>query len=474
MNGKAGNGRTGADIRAKLSHPVIDGDSHMLEFVPAIHDYLERVAGPEMVERYKARFSGRSPVRDVWWTRPSGKQTIDTLTAMLPGLYHERIDDIGFDFAVLYPSLGLASVGFRDDELRQASIRAINTMNMELFGPYADRMTPAALIPTYTPEEAIDELDFVVEELGYKAIMIAALIATPVPEVAAEAPHLAPLTTQVHSLCVDAPHDFDPFWRRCVELKVAPTCHTKVLGAGTTRQSPNNFVFNHLGAFASGNDFLARSLFMGGVTRRFPELNFAFLEAGVAWGCNLYNDIVAHWEKRNLKSLKEYFDPRKLDTALAEEMFEKYGNKYLSAERVRGGDTPFRQVDLDMTDAELDEFAALGIEKKEDIRDLFCDSFYFGCEADDILVPLAFDRRYNHFGAKLKATFSSDIGHWDVIDMLKVLPDAYALVEDGRLTEDQFRDFTFTNQVRLFAGLNPDFFKGTAVEAAADAVLAQA
>jgi hypothetical protein len=58
--------------------------------------------------------------------------------------------------------------------------------------------------------------------------------------------------------------------------------------------------------------------------------------------------------------------------------------------------------------------------------------------------------------------------------MLDVLPQAYALVETGRLTEDGFRDFAFTNPVHLFAGMNPDFFKGTAVEAAAEEVLAPA
>ena len=28
-----------------------------------------------------------------------------------------------------------------------------------------------------------------------------------------------------------------------------------------------------------------------GVSRRFPALNFAFLEGGVGWACSLYNSI---------------------------------------------------------------------------------------------------------------------------------------------------------------------------------------
>lgn len=37
-----------ADTRAKLDHPVIDADGHMLEYVPVYLDFLKQVAGPEM------------------------------------------------------------------------------------------------------------------------------------------------------------------------------------------------------------------------------------------------------------------------------------------------------------------------------------------------------------------------------------------------------------------------------------------
>ena len=61
--------------------------------------------------------------------------------------------------------------------------------------------------------------------------------------------------------------------------------------------------------------------------------------------------------------------------------------------------------------------------------------------------------------------FSSDIGHWDVPDMAGVVTESYELVEDGFLTADQWRRFTFDNAVELFTRVNPSFFAGTAVEA---------
>ena len=118
--------------------------------------------------------------------------------------------------------------------------------------------------------------------------------------------------------------------------------------------------------------------------------------------------------------------------------------------------------------AMLDEFAACGIERAEDIHDLFVPRFYFGCEADDRLNALAFATRLTPFGARLRAVMSSDIGHWDVPDMTEVLEEAWELVEDGVMTEEDFREFTFVNPARLWTALNPDFFKGTAVEGAVD------
>jgi hypothetical protein len=69
--------------------------------------------------------------------------------------------------------------------------------------------------------------------------------------------------------------------------------------------------------------------------------------------------------------------------------------------------------------------------------------------------------------------FSSDIGHWDVPDMREVLEEAYELVEHGHADEADFRDFVFTNPVRLHTGLNEQFFAGTSVASEAARVVAE-
>jgi hypothetical protein len=62
--------------------------------------------------------------------------------------------------------------------------------------------------------------------------------------------------------------------------------------------------------------------------------------------------------------------------------------------------------------------------------------------------------------------FSSDFTHFDVPDFAEVVPEAFEMLERGHMTEQDFREFTFTNAARLHTGNNPAFFAGTAVERA--------
>jgi hypothetical protein len=54
-----------------------------------------------------------------------------------------------------------------------------------------------------------------------------------------------------------------------------------------------------------------------------------------------------------------------------------------------------------------------------------------------------------------------------------VVTEAWSLVEAKLLTADNFRDLTFVNPAMLHLSMNPDYFRGTAVEDAAAALLRQ-
>ena len=466
-----------ADIRSKLGHPVVDADGHALEFGPVYFDYLKQVAGPKVAERYFAKREAggwdrmtteerhrRRVPRPTAWAHPT-KNTLDRATAMLPRLFRSRMDDFGLDFSVVYPTLALVTMREDDEELRRGTCRALNVMFADNFRDQAERMTPIATIPAHTPQEAIEELEYAVKTLGFKAVVISSNVKRPIPDAVDKAPEVAGYAGWMDTLCVDSPYDYDPLWAKCVELKVAVTSHSPSTGWGS-RVATNHYIHNHVGSFAAAGEAFAKAVVLGGVSKRFPTLNFGFLEGGVAWAADLYAGLVGHCDKRH-RSAIDLYDPKHIDLQQMAELFEKYGAGMVKGrpdpnEPELGRSMVSRYWHEDKTIAhELDN---LGIRSAEDLRALFEPNFYFGCEADDPFVGLAFDGKYIPFGARLKAVFSSDIGHWDVPDMSEVLEEAYELVEHGLVNEADFREFTFTNPAMLHAGMNPDFFKGTVVE----------
>ena len=482
MTGAQSAARKSIDIRAKLNHPVIDGDGHLVEVGPVFLDYLKRVGGPDMLARYREVMEAAF----YRWYRASGDErrrqricrpafwivttdTTDRAAVMMPALLRERMDAFGIDFMMLYPTTGIVFPELPDEDVRRAAARAANIMNAELFGPHADRMAVPAIIPTHTPEEALAELDFAVVELGLKTTMMAGAIIRPIPAARDNAPELNTeyLSHWIDCLALDSAYDYDPVWQRCIDLGVAVTTHQNSQG-WVNRTSISNFNYNHIGHFAAAAEVFCKALFFGGVSRRFPNLNFAFLECGVGWACALYNDLVAHWEKRSLNALMRNLNPANVDNDETVELIERYAAdsvKPTMVETARRDPAALRPEQPQDAD-ELDEWAASGITRAEDIRERFVPRFYFGCEVDDPMNALAFDTRLNRFGARLNAMISSDIGHWDVPEADQVLCEAYESVERGLLTEEDFRRFVFVNPARLHTGMNPGFFEGTVVESA--------
>ena len=183
---------------------------------------------------------------------------------------------------------------------------------------------------------------------------------------------------------------------------------------------------------------------------------------------NLYADILGHYEKRNRDSISHY-DPANLDRGQLEEYFAKFAPKAVSERIDRLDDALFMLSDPGEDREAIDEFAASAIENTAEVKAIFEDQFFFGCEADDPMNAVGFNRAVNPMGAQLRAIFSSDIGHWDVTDMSETVEEAWELVDEGLLSEADFRDFTFVNAASMWKEADPGFFEGTVV---ADAVKA--
>src|SRR3954468_1549197 len=459
--------------RASLGHPIVDVDGHIVESIPLVIERMRKVAGDHVADRFASSvpsFASRDgallarlqdmPARapgafiPPWWSVTSN--TLDRATAFLPALLHERLDEIGLDFTILYSSVGLVCFAHPDDEIRRGSCRGLNMYLAEMCDGFGDRLTPAAVIPSHTPDEAIAELEYAVQELGLKAAALNSYVARTERD--------GRMWTDV--LALDSAHDYDPLWQRFVDLGVAVTVHSPSMGL-QLRQSSSRYMFNHIGNFAASSDAFAKGLVFGGVPHRFAALNVGFLECGVAWGVQLLFDLVGRWEKRGGDHI-ERLDPTRIDVDEWHAVVDKYGGEQFADELVRMS----MLAQSDNPPAERDDFPATGAREAHELAPLF-DRFFFGCEADEGTVGWAFAADVNPFGAVLQPVLGSDLGHWDVADMRGVVPEAYELVDDGRLSADQFRAFTCDNAIHLHAQMNPDFFAGTPAEAYARRLLAQ-
>ena len=121
--------------------------------------------------------------------------------------------------------------------------------------------------------------------------------------------------------------------------------------------------------------------------------------------------------------------------------------------------------------AVLDEFAQAGITSLDDILEPFEHRLFFGCEADDPLIGVGYGLNFEGRRAALRPIIGSDVSHWDAPIMNQVIVEAYELLERGLLSPEQFKEFTFTNPIRLHGGANPGFFEGTVIETQARDVL---
>jgi predicted TIM-barrel fold metal-dependent hydrolase len=464
---------TVARLREQLDHPVIDSDGHLVEVRPVAMEYITRAGGSDMARRFteeqRATFLSRDwyglsdrarmarwTHRPPFWGEPLRNHGLDLATASFPDLLYARLDQIGLDFTVLFPTIGINPQGYLDDHVRRACCRGLNDYYADHWMGHPDRMTPAALVPMATPEEAVEELDHAAAR-GFKVVMLPSYVKRP----------LASGGWRADTFGIDSEHDYDPVWAKCRELGLVAAFHGP--GEGSTfHDSISNPVYNHVGHFASAATAVCKSLFLAGVSHRFPELRFLFLEGGVGWARSLLADLTGHWEKRSLAGLARDSDPRLADVDLFLGLYREYGGS-LWREMARG--ELARRWEVHPEDPS-DSFARLPVATADELQRLFVDRFFFGCEGDDPVTASAFDTVRNPGGHRLQAVFGSDIGHWDVPLMERVLEEVCEPRDDGLMSADDLRALVFTNPVRLWTAANPTFFAGTVVDAAAAAVQA--
>jgi hypothetical protein len=195
------------------------------------------------------------------------------------------------------------------------------------------------------------------------------------------------------------------------------------------------------------------------VLQRFPQLRVTLLEGGVVNGVRLLVDLVGRWHKRGRAGMA-HLHPANLDLGALGELLSAYHSPSapFPPEQVLG------DADWSLAESAPDDFASIGEDGATEICRVFATNLFWGCEADDPLVGLAFDERLTPGRTRVPAVMGSDVGHWDVTHFDSPLAETWELVERGILDADQLRDFTFSNAVRLYGAPSGQFFRDTAVE----------
>ena len=149
------------------------------------------------------------------------------------------------------------------------------------------------------------------------------------------------------------------------------------------------------------------------------------LEGGVGWACNLVTDLVGHWERRRRAAMESQTAPDQPRPGPAPAPVPRVRRPRLRGQDrrdLRGGQ-PGRAVHerrggdrARVPQEQLRRLRGVPVTSGEELRRHFAERFYFGCEADDPMTAWAFDRHGHH---RLNPIFSSDVGHFDVLDMIR-------------------------------------------------------
>ncbi|WP_216896012.1 amidohydrolase family protein [Nocardia alni] len=304
-----------------LPYPLFDADNHLYEtkeaftkFLPK--EYRDAVKYVEVDGRTKIAVLGQiseyipNPTFDVVAApgamedyfkngNPDGKSMREIFGKPIratdafrePGARLKVMDDLQIDRALMFPTLAsLIEERMKDDpELIHAAVHALNQWLEETWSfNYQERIFTVPVVSLPIVDKAIEELEWVVER-GAKAILVRP---APVPGLRGPRSFAVP--------------EFDPFWKRVVELDVLVTMHSSDSGYarfasewdGVAREMLP-FVtntFKMVNQWQPIRDAMA-SWVCHGALFRFPELKIAVIENGAAWLPGLIDDLAGIYKK---------------------------------------------------------------------------------------------------------------------------------------------------------------------------------
>ena len=398
-----------ADVRREAGHPIIDADGHVLEVLEATYPHLREALG--------ARGSSVASARGPRAARRSGRARSTSAgaparrrvhggaarrprtrsTGRRPRCRrcsHERMDEIGIDFAVLYPTNTLLTLAEEDPDLRCGLARGLQRVLRRRVRPvrrpdhgrghdpdaHARRRRSTSCStatrsgsrswcsPRVCCDRSTSPADDDCSPWLYPgpAALVRLLRAR-------QPPRLRPGVGDVRGARLRRR-------RSTAGLTVRPGLHWSI----------TSYVANHVGQFAAEMYPLVQVAAVRRRDRALPaSCRSCFLECGVSWAAQMLADTIEHWEKRNIDA-HPAMDPARLDRDELATYFARYGGRI--AELI--GVDPYEYVQR-LPVARQHARGARRVraprgEAPGRHRRALRASFYFGCEADDRGVTTAF------------------------------------------------------------------------------------
>ena len=173
----------------------------------------------------------------------------------------------GIDAEVVFPNKGLAMWATPDGAFALAQCQVWNDWAWETFGPYVERMSPAAALATADLEGSIAEIKRVAA-LGFRVLTLPCKPVWGAHDV--EHPN--------YNLPV-----FDPLWAVIQDADLAVTFHVSTGRDPRASRGNGGAVINYVSHSLSPTIEPVANLCASGVLERFPRLRFATIEAGIGW-----------------------------------------------------------------------------------------------------------------------------------------------------------------------------------------------
>ena len=203
----------------------------------------------------------------------------------------ELMDEQGIDRALMFPTLAsLIEERMRDDpDMCHAVIHSLNEWIHETWTfDYEGRIFATPVITLPIVERAIEELEWVVER-GARAVLI-----RPAPAWGFKGPRSFALP------------EFDPFWKRVVELDVLVGMHSsdsgyerytnEWMGSDSEMLPFQPQAYRMLGQWRPVEDAVG-SFIVHGALSRFPQLKVAVIENGSSWVAPLLSNLADVYKK---------------------------------------------------------------------------------------------------------------------------------------------------------------------------------